>query len=303
MYTDSLPVYSKDYNIEYFMQEDVCRLCWKRNAVQKLSANGNENDCESKNSLLDQILHCLDINLAHDCLPNRVCNACCDELKRFYVFKNFCQETDKRLKEILQSNSTEINKDFKESEFLIKTEKHDVPPHIDDDNLDELLETLHHSDSSENEKKQKKVKLKQTYKPKRSPTYCNICRLDLKTLDQLTLHNSVSHGIEGNFYKCFGCEKRFKSRKTRIGHEINFCKGLKDGYRCAVCERCLPKRRMYEAHMRDHRDNVAIELPDKLFKCRQCCISFKTREGLKEHVSKHENEKKNYVCEVSIIFI
>ncbi|KAI8426996.1 hypothetical protein MSG28_014645 [Choristoneura fumiferana] len=296
MYNKSLLVYSKDYNIEYFLQEDVCRFCWKRNAVQELMAKTYENECESKSSILDQIRDCLDINLAHDCYPNKVCNACYDEIKRFYYFKNFCQETDKRLKEILQTNSTEIKKDSIQSELPIKAEKH-VSTHIEDDNFDGLLETFHHSDSSENEKKQKKVKLKQTYIPKRSPTYCNICRLDLKTLEHLTQHNSVSHGIEGNFYKCFGCEKRFKSRKTRIGHEINFCKGLKDGYRCMVCERCLPKRRMYEAHMRDHRDNVAIELPDKLFKCKQCCISFKTREGLKEHVSKHGNEKKNYVCE------
>ncbi|XP_063632174.1 zinc finger protein OZF-like isoform X1 [Cydia splendana] len=284
------------YNHEYFLLEDVCRLCWKRNATQELLCKSEDNETEYSIPLFDQIRDCLDIILTHECRPNKVCTGCSDEVKRFYEFKKFCLETDKKLREILQNYVKIAEKSSNNSECYIKVEN-ELPTGVEqDESFDDFLESLQQSDSSENVNKQKKVKLKQTYKPKRSPTYCNICRLDFKTVEQFSLHNSQNHGIEGNFYKCFGCEKRFKSRKTRIGHEINFCKGLKDGYRCTLCDRCLPKRRTYEAHMRDHRENVAIELPEELFKCKKCCISFKTREGLKEHVAEHETAKK-YVCE------
>ncbi|CAH0756796.1 unnamed protein product [Diatraea saccharalis] len=136
------------------------------------------------------------------------------------------------------------------------------------------------------------------YKPKRSPTYCNICCLDLETKEQLAVHNATHHGIEGgNLFKCFGCEKRFKTRKARLAHEVNFCKGLKEGYKCIKCDRFLPKRSMYEAHMRDHREHLEVELPENIFQCAKCYKLFKTKLCLTEHMAEHEALKKNYVCE------
>ncbi|CAH2987595.1 unnamed protein product [Chilo suppressalis] len=139
---------------------------------------------------------------------------------------------------------------------------------------------------------------KRKYQQKRSPTYCNICRSDLGSKENLVSHNASNHGIEeGNLFKCFGCEKRFRTRKARLSHEINFCKGLKEGYKCVKCNRFLPRRNMYEAHMRDHRERPEVKLPEKIFQCFKCYKLFKTKSCLTEHMAEHESLKKNYVCE------
>ncbi|XP_061725897.1 zinc finger protein ZFP2-like isoform X2 [Cydia pomonella] len=61
------------YNHEYFLLEDVCRLCWKRNATQEISCKSVDNDTEYSIPLLDQIRDCLDIILTHECRPKKSC--------------------------------------------------------------------------------------------------------------------------------------------------------------------------------------------------------------------------------------
>lgn len=288
------------FSAEYFLQDDVCRLCWNKNAYRNISQELSEDEA-TNNELAEKIQECLNIDLSQKSYPNKVCNNCSLQIENFHEFKIFCKETDRRLQNIAKIQIEELTCDVKLEKLqdlstieleLGKTES-----------FDGFLDTL----QSDNEEivTEKKGKLKNKYKPKRCPTFCNICLVDYENKETFIKHNIESHGVEdnGETFKCFGCEKRFKSRKTRLGHELNFCKGLKDGYKCPLCERYLPKRRTYEAHMRDHRNNVTVKLPEDIFKCKKCFELFKTKESLKKHAAVHETDKKNFVCEVRVFFI
>ncbi|KAL4714753.1 hypothetical protein ACJJTC_002612 [Scirpophaga incertulas] len=132
------------------------------------------------------------------------------------------------------------------------------------------------------------------YKRKVSDTYCYACRADFGSKNELATHNLL-HGIEGNLFKCFGCERKFTTRKLRHNHEP-YCKGLKDGYKCEVCNIFLPLRITYESHMTHHRNNLSIKLPDNLFKCTKCLMSFKSKLLLSEHSVTH-NVRRRFICE------
>ncbi|XP_061385057.1 zinc finger protein 239-like isoform X2 [Danaus plexippus] len=229
---------------------------------------GNEN-------YFQKITECLDIDLTKYDHPNKACDSCLDQINKFHDFKKFCQETDRRLREIFENQHNIIKKVGRQSTIV------------------EIFDCL--QTDSENEKKE--IKKSWRYKPKRTPTYCNICRIDFKTLEKFSEHSSQEHGIESGLYKCFGCEKRFKNRKTRLGHELKICKNLKNGYRCGICNRYLPRRGLYETHMRDHRGNVPMKLPNDLFKCRKCDKVFDTNDNLSRHVSEHDLNEDNYICE------
>lgn len=291
---------SELFNYEYFSQEDVCRLCWNKNADIEILVKLSENSTEYL--LADVIKDYLQIEV-DDVHLNKVCDNCYNEIKRFYSYKTFCHDTDAKLRIILQNGFEELKmRDI--SSDAIKTE--DFGESYDKtDVIDNYFdEALDYEDTIKPEEKKLKTnpKVRKKYLQKRSPNYCNICCLDLVSKENFTHHNSELHGIEneGTLFKCFGCEKRFKSRKTRISHEVNFCKGLKDGYKCSICERFLPKRCMYEYHMRDHRHNTLTELPEHIFKCGKCVKLFKTKELLKNHMAEHGKEK-NFVCDVGIV--
>lgn len=297
----STAIDSNLYTYEYFQQDDVCRLCWNKHAERELISKNSDDITFIKNQLIDKILYCLNIDITEVDLPSKACENCIDLLDKFYDYKIFCSETDKKLREILSGKSNDTNEScvkLEKNTFELENTDYFETYFTDLNNTSSILETetlLKHV-------KDKKSKIKSKYKPIRTSTYCNICRIDYKTTESFTEHNSSYHGIENGSYKCFGCEKKFKNRKTRLGHEINFCKGLKDGYKCNICNKHLPKRRTYENHMRAHRDNVNTEISDDIFKCLKCYKLFDTKKSLKKHMEVHEEEKKNFVCEVSHFF-
>ncbi|CAB3222487.1 unnamed protein product [Arctia plantaginis] len=290
MYWTLITTDNSIYTYEYFLQGDVCRLCWNKNIIEE-----NEESFEkpAEVSFAEIIKECLDIEV-ESISPNRLCKNCCNEVKRFYSFKNFCRESNRKLQEILCKGSSEV----KRGDLELSAVKDEVVD-VNFDKIDEFPDNdVEFQDASLNKIAKPNSKLRKKYLYKHSPTYCNICCLDLHSKEELSSHNIEFHGIEneGTLFKCFGCEKRFKSKKTRISHEVNFCKGLKDGYKCNICNRYLPKRCMYEFHMRDHRHNTLTELPEHIFKCCKCLKLFKTNELLKIHMLEHGKEK-NFVCD------
>lgn len=310
MSSNTLSLNSNNYNYKYFQNADVCRLCWNRNAVREIyKNNANLAENEIKDNLLEEIQFSLNIMCVDtEGYPNKLCEKCYQKTKQFYTFKLFCIEADNNLKEIM-------NKKYSDSPL----ENDNILVEVKLESMDEFSDSLYASDcdaksmkehtskliSSKSKRKVNRTSIaKITKKKKRTSTYCNICRIDYEDEDQFSIHNEKFHGIltDGS-YKCFGCDKTFQSRKTRIGHEIKSCKGLTNGYQCSVCDRYLPKRRMFESHMRDHRLNKPIDLPDDIFKCRVCKKKYKTKEELKIHSKNHDDEQKHFVCEVIFIMI
>ncbi|XP_045457182.1 zinc finger protein 771-like [Melitaea cinxia] len=282
---------SNMYSYDYFQQDDVCRLCWNRNAFTKIIEISSDNDYDViKTDIVEKIIDCLDIDLSHHIHPNKACDECFNQINKFHCFKKFCQETDKNLRAILNEGPKTVP-----SIDIIKLEDDEVKTK----SIDDLFDDNHSEEQCEYEIKRKTKIRRGKYKRKRTPTYCNMCMTDFENVEQFKSHNLQLHGIESDgTYKCFGCNKKFKNRKARFSHETYFCKGLKDGYKCSICDRYIPKRGMFEAHLRDHRQNVPIKLPEELFKCQKCEKLFRTMENLKVHVeSEHDVDKKMYVCE------
>lgn len=294
MYWDNIVIESDIYAYEYFLQKDICRLCWSKNANIEIFEENFENN--SQKHIIDIIKDCLQIELLN-VDPKKLCESCSNEVNRFYSFKRFCNETDNKLKEILLKGLEELqNKRIDVN--TVKDEVVDVDFNFD--GLGPFIEdTADCSDDCNVNTLISHAKFRQKYSHKRTPTYCNLCCLELGTKEKLSLHNSEFHGCEndGTVFKCFGCEKRFRNKKLRTSHEHNFCKQLRDGYKCNICDRYLPKRCMYEYHMRDHLHNTLTELPELIFKCRKCVSTFKSKELLKDHMSEHEKSK-NFICDI-----
>lgn len=274
------------HTYEYFRRDDVCRFCWKNETCLP------HHDL-FKVDMMEKIIECIAIDLSRYDRPNKVCNECKDLVDNFYKFKKLCHEAEEKLCEILSNNES-----VPDNIETVKIEKE----HAGSNSTDCDFDFFECSGGETEVLRGKEAKLKpKPYlrKSKRTATYCNICRLDLENAENFDSHNSEFHGIEKTGqYKCFGCEKLFKNRKTRLGHELNFCKGLKDGYKCDACGRFLPRRGMYEAHMRDHRTKGEVNLPEELFKCVKCDLLFKTKKLLDEHIVGHKSDTKKYVCEV-----
>ncbi|KAJ0169882.1 hypothetical protein K1T71_014488 [Dendrolimus kikuchii] len=279
----------KIYTYEYFFQRNICRICWQGNANIEIPLETYKN--EDKSSLIFKIKECLDIDFNYKNNLNKICDGCCKEIENFFDFKNFCSISEIKLREIFEKQS----QNTENSASDIKNEHTDFKI----DSIESYFEIQ--LEEYEKEPKAKKVKIKKKLKNKKHGNACfdcSICHINFENKNEIVKHNSVLHGVEedGTIFKCFGCEKRFKSRRRRLGHETNFCKSLKDGYKCSICERFLPKRRVYESHMRNHRNNANIELPEYIFKCKKCLTTFKSKSSLKEHLLMHESEK-HFVCD------
>ncbi|CAG9134455.1 unnamed protein product [Plutella xylostella] len=297
------------FSIEYLQQNDVCRLCWCKSAEREIAENITETEENKCERLADKISYCLDIFIAPDSGPSKVCQPCVDKLEIFHKFKILCKQIDFKLNELLQSidDKTCISKSVKNT--ILKDEIHDEWNEIDaepkTESIDEFLELLCPSDPGSDDevplkqikkkKTNKKVKLKKKLKSS-SSIKCYICLIEFDTEEDFVSHNAMSHGIEKNGFKCFGCEKRFKSRQSRVGHETHVCKYLKDGYKCAKCDIFLPSRSSYERHLNSHRRSSTGAL-DVVIKCTKCSERFKTIEALKIHKETHQPVKKKYVCE------
>lgn len=100
------------YTYEYFLQDDVCRFCWNRNADQEISSKTEEIDVEKKHVLYYKIQECLNIDLCEEKWPNypkNACMACCTKIEDFHNFKQFCQETNRKLYEIFKNHNKNTN--------------------------------------------------------------------------------------------------------------------------------------------------------------------------------------------------
>lgn len=299
MFWTQLMTDSERYNYEYLSRPDVCRLCWSENAEKDIDSS--ENSENITDYLVTEIIkYFLQIDI-NEMSNNKVCENCYNEIKRFHSFKTFCQDTDAKLKIIIEKGPSEP----KIEEIPSNTPKtEDVNDESDKiDAFDTYFDDTLAYEEAEMEKNEAEV-IKYT-PPKRSQTYCRVCRIELETKEKQLEHNAVDHGIESDgtktMFRCFGCDKRFRTRQSRISHEINFCKGLKDGYKCNVCDRFLPGRRMYEYHMADHKHNIIIKLPDEMFKCNKCSEIFKTKELWKKHNMTEHIPGNRFVCDVRIL--
>nr|XP_053623371.1 zinc finger protein 665-like isoform X1 [Plodia interpunctella] len=286
------------YSYEYFLQDDVCRLCWCKKPETEIISWKMKTQSHNKFTLFDKIQDCLDLDLTQMLFPQQACKSCCDNVEKFLKFRTDCKERERKLNEILKQKNENVKIEKEEilNLELIKTD-FVVNDAIFFDGLHSDISDVDKTGKRCDDETRKSKKCK--YKHKNTATFCRSCKIDCKSKESLSKHNDEWHGIEegseGKLYKCFGCGKKHTSIKARRSHEVNFCKDMKDGYKCSLCERFLPLRSMYLAHKKAHRENKPVHIPEDIFQCNKCSKLFKTKDCLRKHLAEHI--KRNFICE------
>lgn len=290
------------YTYDYFLTEYPCRLCWCQNGVKEISSR-TSGDAETNTTIAEMIYACIGVDLSISPRPTKICGNCWSEVQNFSEFRSFCHTTQSKLYDILRvgSQNQELGQNNGRGESIEDYTASDDNGFSDLEVLElaainTLFEDLNNKSDGKVEEPQPKRPRK--IKKVRSDTYCSQCKTDLGSQDLFTQHNTNIHGYQNSLYKCFGCERAFKHRKCCIRHETENCKVLKNGYKCDICGKFLQKRRSFEIHLRAHQEDN-VELPGELFKCKKCVKKFISMELLNEHVTIHERDKKNWVCDVS----
>lgn len=285
------------YTYEYFLAENVCRLCWCQNGLKEITSRPSE-DVETNVTIAEMIHECIGIDLSINPRPTKICFSCLNEVENFCDFRSFCFATQSKLYDKLQIGSQEqVEPDQTNDESKLHDYTHDSNGFSDLEYsaINNLFEDLNNESVTVETLPVLKRKKRKKIKPE---TYCAQCKTDLGSQDMLTQHNADIHAIEKSLFKCFGCDRVFKNRKGCLRHETEFCKALKNGYKCNICGKFLQKRVTLEIHLRAHREDD-VDLPLEEFQCKKCVKQFVSMELLNEHMTVHKTDTNNWVCDVS----
>ncbi|KOB79340.1 Uncharacterized protein OBRU01_00548, partial [Operophtera brumata] len=277
------------YTYEYFLTEYVCRICW----CQEITSDTPE-DVETDVTIAEKLFECIGVELTIHPRPAKICLSCRNEVENINEFRSFCLTTQRKLYDILQrgpQNQTKPDTNLIEDYNPSESNEFDLELA---NSLENLFEDLNNESDGREEPLAKKPK---KIKKLRSETYCTSCKTDLVSQDSFIQHNIDIHSLENGLYKCFGCERVFKHRKRCLRHETEYCKALKKGYKCGICQKFLQSRGSFEKHLRAHKENKNLDLPEELFNCRKCIKQFISMDLLNEHRTIHEKDKNNWVCD------
>ncbi|XP_047518294.1 zinc finger protein OZF-like isoform X1 [Pieris napi] len=275
---------------EYFMQEDFCQLCLFKIGTGALQIT----QC-----ITEKIKECLDLDFTEE-FPNRICKVCEIKIKQFYDFKQTCQDSYRKFRDFLANKPIKIeshqddDSDNTHFEEELSSEPEIKPIVIETMPIAIETEPIV-NDTKLNVKDTKQVKKR--IRKKRSDSWCYVCLIDFKTSEYLNKHREEHHENSITLYKCLGCEKGFRNRRLCLSHERLFCRELKNGYKCNICNILLPTRRKYENHDQQHKSNVKVEAVEyDVFQCDLCRLRFGNEGKLINHLKKHDNPTR-YVCE------
>ncbi|KAH9633860.1 hypothetical protein HF086_013749 [Spodoptera exigua] len=177
---------SELYNYEYFSQDDVCRLCWNKNANTDIYLKISEYTAEM--CLSDIIKDCLQIDVTNDHL-NKICNDCLSEIKRFHYYKLFCQETNAKLKIVFEKHSL-TSRESSHTSVKIKIE--DIEENYDNEGIDTYLDdTLVFGET-------------EAMKQRKPTSKCRVCSKKFGYKVSLEEHISSAH-VRSESHPCEHC--------------------------------------------------------------------------------------------------
>ena len=134
---------------------------------------------------------------------------------------------------------------------------------------------------------------------------CRVCEKTMKRSDKMALHVEIH--LNGEGYKCIGCDETFKTQNSINVHEAKRARKILEGnhIQCKNCVFTTIDPCKLRFHTRCHTtdsDNDMNNRVDKLigkvdgmWKCNVCEKSFKSKTKLRYHIEIHIPELK-YNC-------
>ncbi|XP_055921378.1 transcription factor Ouib-like [Eupeodes corollae] len=280
-----------------------CRICLKAD-------EGSEMELPfelilEESILLNKIEICGGIKLElREDLPKKVCSKCVTSLNISYEFRDLCQTTDLKLKEMLDSKdlklpSEDVNLDIKDEPHfeyvsdLGKFESLLLSERSNQSDSDVSLSTKVKQEKKKKVRKEPKVKKEKNFPSRKvgrprtkDSQICELCGNVYPTVYQLTMHRR-RHDSEKPF-SCEICQKKFANQQETNRH-MRVHTGDRP-FKCKYCDRTFGDRSTNIKHERIHTN-------ERPFKCDTCGKSFTYSNVLKNHLLTHTGEKR-FECDV-----
>ena len=104
------------------------------------------------------------------------------------------------------------------------------------------------------------------------PLDCDICGKNFKKFDYLKQHKKTH---EPNYYECFTCKKKLKSKHNLSIHIKSVHSNLEKLWKCNICNMCFSQKYNLTKHKKLH--------DEKMFKCDLCLKTFHYNYHLRRH--------------------
>ena len=116
--------------------------------------------------------------------------------------------------------------------------------------------------------------------------FCDWCPARFDNRSAARVHENTH---KGQATKCYVCDKSYADRYSLRYHLRTH--GIGRQIRCEYCNKSFSKPSRLEAHIRAQHDNI------RDFDCLQCGKKFKSREHLRNHLTRHSGERP-FACDV-----
>lgn len=118
---------------------------------------------------------------------------------------------------------------------------------------------------------------------------CEICKVELSSLQHAKLHYLEEHSIPDGYLIC--CDMKFRELKNINDHLLFHSNP--NIFKCTICMKVFPRKVDLSAHISQHK---AVDT--KKFSCSECGKAWKSKYRLEIHKRSHEEKTaRNFPCD------
>lgn len=270
-------------NIQNFM----CRVCTSSNLLINIFLNEAHN-------IAEKIRFCASVQIDEDDdLPHHICTKCFTDLEIAYAFRNRCEDSDIKLRQLVNLNDTEklsIKSEIAEDEEISnqsQTTYVDIKKDLSDlefeqvscevlEDYKEITETVDNSETETIDDSEKQLSPSQINQEGKTYT-CDSCGL------VLTRRNDYFAHIKTHGKRRFRCEicNHWSARKASHLIHVHRHLGTMERHPCNLCDKDFSNRGSLQRHI------LGVHEQIRAFTCDICRKSFAQKTHLQVHEATH----------------